>query len=267
MPQPRDPHEIPPHIRSAITTEIEAIEAEHKVRVLWAVESGSRAWGFPSPDSDFDARFIYIHERDWYLSIVPGRDVIERPVDEVFDVSGWDLRKALHLVRAGNATLSEWLDSPIIYGATPHFHDDFTALIDATFRPERSYFHYRSVSENHQALATSGDTVRLKKWLYALRTCLAAEWAATLGTKPPMRLVDLADGLGVDAKTRAQIDHLIAQKAGLAEKSEVAVEPGLVAWLAHRVSELQHLHVEPVAPADVAVFDSFFIDWLERRNV
>ena len=193
MPQPRDPHEIPPHIRSAITTELEAIEAEHNVRVLWAVESGSRAWGFPSPDSDFDARFIYIHERDWYLSIVPGRDVIERPVDEVFDVSGWDLRKALHLVRAGNATLSEWLDSPIIYGAAPHFHDDFTALIDATFRPERSYFHYRSVAENHQASATSGDAVRLKKWLYALRTCLAAEWAATLGTKPPMRLVDLAE--------------------------------------------------------------------------
>lgn len=95
MPQAPDPHEIPPQIRAAIEAELDTIECEHNVRVLWAIESGSRAWGFPSPDSDFDARFIYIYERDWYLGIAPSRDVIESPVDKVFDVSGWGLRKAL----------------------------------------------------------------------------------------------------------------------------------------------------------------------------
>lgn len=103
-----DLHQIPPHIDAAITDELAQIEREQEVTILWAIESGSRAWGFPSPDSDFDARFIYVHRPEWYLSIAPSRDVIERPVDEVFDVSGWDLRKALGLLRGGNAALAEW---------------------------------------------------------------------------------------------------------------------------------------------------------------
>jgi len=267
MPDRIDPHEIPPHIRDAIVAEIGAIEHEHNVRVLWAIESGSRAWGFPSPDSDFDARFIYIRERDWYLSIAPGRDVIERPVDKVFDVSGWDLRKALNLLRGGNATLSEWLDSPIVYRSEPGFHDAFVALIDRAHRQDRSYWHYRSVAENYEAAATSGGSVRLKKWLYALRTCLAAEWAATRGTKPPMRLTDLADGIAIDPVIRSQIDHLIAVKAGLAESSSATVEPELAAWLAARVAALSDLAVEPVAPVTCAsgVESSGLNEWATSR--
>jgi predicted nucleotidyltransferase len=254
---------IPPDIERAIQAELDSVKREHAVRILWACESGSRAWGFPSPDSDFDVRFIYVHERDWYLSIEPGRDVIERPVDEVFDVSGWDLRKALRLLRGGNATPAEWVDSPIVYRETPEFRDDFVALIERAHRPDRSYWHYRSVSERHQALATARDQVKVKKFLYALRTCLAAEWAATRDEKPPMRLEALVAGIGLDVATVARIDELVAMKAGLSERSDAAVDRDLVVWLSERVAALSGLDVAPVAPAPAEWFDECLLRWLD----
>jgi predicted nucleotidyltransferase len=249
---------IPPDIERAIQAELDSVVREHAVRILWACESGSRAWGFPSPDSDFDVRFIYIHERDWYLSIAPGRDVIERPVDEVLDVSGWDLRKALGLLQRGNVTLAEWIDSPIMYRETPGFRDEFVSLIDRAYRPDRAHMHYRTASERQQALATAGGEVKVKKFLYALRTCLAAEWAATRDEKPPMRLDALVAGCGLDAATMARIDELVAMKAGLAERSDAAVDPDVVGWLAVRIARLASLDVEPVAAAPMEWFDSFF---------
>jgi len=257
-------HQIPPHIRAAITDELAQIEREHEVTILWAIESGSRAWGFPSPDSDFDARFIYVHRPERYLSIAPGRDVIERPVDEVFDVSGWDLRKALGLLRGGNATLAEWFNSPICYREHPAFRDEFMALVDAAHRPDRAYMQYRSISERQSELAFAGDGVNLKKWLYALRTCLAAEWAAEFRETSPMRLADLADGLVTDTGLRSRIDAVVAAKAGLTERSDVGVDPVLVEWLNGRIGRLASLEVDPVEPADVAMFDEFFRRWIAR---
>lgn len=94
------------------------IEAERGVRVLYACESGSRGWGFASPDSDYDVRFIYVHPLPWYLRVSAQRDVIEVPISDELDINGWELRKALGLLKKGNATLIEWLDSPVVYRAT-----------------------------------------------------------------------------------------------------------------------------------------------------
>lgn len=253
---------IPAHIAAAIGDKLAAIEREHRVTVLWACESGSRAWGFPSPDSDFDARFIYVHDRDWYLSIAPGRDVIERPVDEVFDVSGWDLRKALGLIRGGNATPVEWLGSPWIYRKVPGFAEQLRTLIASTYQPQRSYMHYRSVSERHVATSQRGAEVHLKKWLYALRTCLAAEWSATRQHPPPMTLADLADALVTEPAKRQGIDELVAIKAGLAEKSGHTVGPELVEWLNVRVEHLAAFEVPRVEPPPVEPFDDLFGAWV-----
>lgn len=98
---------IAPNVRREIERRLSAIEAEERVRVLMAVESGSRAWGFPSPDSDYDIRFIYVRPRDWYLSLSPGRDVIERPIVDEIDLNGWDIRKAFGLLLKSNAVVSE----------------------------------------------------------------------------------------------------------------------------------------------------------------
>lgn len=107
--------DIAPDKREAILDVLADIERSEDVRVLFAVESGSRAWGFPSPDSDYDARFVYVRPVDWYLSLEPGRDVIERPINDLLDVSGWDVKKALNLLLKPNAVMIEWLQSPIRY--------------------------------------------------------------------------------------------------------------------------------------------------------
>ena len=108
-------------MKEEILRRLDQIEREDDVRIVYACESGSRAWGFESTDSDWDVRFIYVHPRDWYLSIDVGekRDVIERPINDELDISGWDLRKALKLLRKSNPPLLEWLSSPIVYKETP----------------------------------------------------------------------------------------------------------------------------------------------------
>ena len=89
-------------MRQEILQRLSDIEAKYDVKILLAVESGSRAWGFESKDSDYDVRFIYVHRKDWYLSLIEGRDVIEElDPDGVLDLAGWDLKKALLLMGKG----------------------------------------------------------------------------------------------------------------------------------------------------------------------
>src|ERR1051325_12100355 len=102
-------------MRDVIQRKIAQIGQEEQVQVLYACESGSRAWGFASTDSDYDVRFVYCHPSNWYLSILDRPDVIERPIENDVDLSGWDVRKALQLFRKSNPPLLEWLDSPILY--------------------------------------------------------------------------------------------------------------------------------------------------------
>ena len=104
-----------------ITAALAALEAQHGIRILYACESGSRAWGFPSPDSDYDVRFIYVHPLDWYLGLDEGPDTLNFPVDDELDLAGWELRKTLRLLRGSNAALFEWLQSPIVYHEAPGF--------------------------------------------------------------------------------------------------------------------------------------------------
>ena len=92
-----------------IDRRLASVSRDHGVRIPWAIESGSRAWGFPSPDSDYDCRFIFVRPAEVYLGLWPARDVINTPLDAVFDVNGWDLAKAVRLVARGNATAIEWV--------------------------------------------------------------------------------------------------------------------------------------------------------------
>ena len=121
---------IPSAVRQEIESRLDTVEAGDGVRLLMAVESGSRAWGFPSPDSDFDVRFLYVRPRDWYLSLVPGRDVIEQPIVDEIDLNGWDVRKALGLLLKSNAVVSEWMESPIRYRPNDPFVTKLAALAD-----------------------------------------------------------------------------------------------------------------------------------------
>ncbi len=121
---------------SLIQDELARIEGEEGVRIVYACESGSRAWGFPSRDSDYDARFLYIRPVEWYLSITEKRDVIERPISNMLDITGWDLRKALRLFRKSNPPLLEWLQSPTVYKETGSAAEALRSLSPLAFSPK-----------------------------------------------------------------------------------------------------------------------------------
>ncbi len=156
---------------------LEQVSREHRVTLPLAVESGSRAWGFPSPDSDYDCRFIYIRKTEDYLSPWRKRNVIETPLDEIFDVNGWDLAKALELLVKGNAVVIEWLTSPIFYRRDASFVREFMALAQDVVDRERLASHYLHLGERQRRRNFSDEKdISRKKIFYALRPAAALRW-------------------------------------------------------------------------------------------
>lgn len=202
-------------VRTAIAATLEQIEREHGVRILFAVESGSRAWGFPSPDSDYDVRFVYVHPRDWYLTLAPGRDVIELPISAELDIGGWDLRKALNLLLKPNPVLLEWLSSPIRYRWDARACSDLAALARRITHNTACRFHYLSLGEGQwQKHVGDAREVNFKKYFYILRPALALRWLRLHpGRLPPMNLQDLVAELDLDQTTISRIADLLAAKA------------------------------------------------------
>lgn len=208
-------------MKEIILEKLKTIEYQFDVRVLYACESGSRAWGFASPDSDYDVRFIYVHRIDYYLSIDDQRDVIELPINDVLDINGWELRKALRLFRKSNAPLYEWLQSPIVYAEDLAFVGEMRSLISTNFSARAGMHHYLSMAKGVFEGELSGEMVKLKKYFYALRPILAAKWIADVKSVPPMdfgslrklmpgSLTDLVDDL---LSMKSKVDEsLLIQK-------------------------------------------------------
>lgn len=193
---------------------LDAIEAKEQCRVLFAVESGSRAWGFPSPDSDYDVRFVYARPADWYLSIYAGRDVIETPIEDDMDVNGWDLRKALHLVLKSNAVISEWMESPIIYRRHAASLRQLRGFADLALHPRALAYHYLHLARRQVAAKLERDRVVLKRYFYALRPALALRFLHLHeGQRPPMQLQALMASVGLPAATIATIERLVEAKS------------------------------------------------------
>ncbi len=159
---------IPPEILTGIRKRLAEIERADGVTVFYACESGSRAWDFASDDSDFDVRFLYIRPRDWYLCLQDQRDVIEAPIEGIYDVNGWDVRKALLLGAKSNPVLFEWLSSPIRYVEQP-LAARFGEVVRACFDPAKAYHHYLSMARNQRRASTRAPKVRHKIYFYVLR--------------------------------------------------------------------------------------------------
>ena len=205
-------HPVSAAMRATVRQQLEQIERDHQVSVLFACESGSRGWGFASPDSDYDVRFIYVHRLPWYLGIERQRDVIEVPISSELDISGWELRKALQLMRASNPVLLEWLRSPVVYRDEQAWSQRLRGLAEQYFSPVRGYHHYLSMARKTMAHHLSGDSVRYKKYFYALRPLLAARWIREIGGVPPMRFAELASRLLTDAALLEELNALLAKK-------------------------------------------------------
>jgi uncharacterized protein len=174
-----------------IKAELRRIEGAQQARVLYAVESGSRAWGFASKDSDWDVRFVYVRRPEWYLSIQPRRDVLEFPISEGLDISGWDLQKALGLFAKSNPPLLEWLRSPIVYCESYPLAATLRELAVQYFVPRSCLHHYLHMAEGNYREYLQGETVRLKKYFYVLRPVLACRWIDAHGSMPPTEFARL----------------------------------------------------------------------------
>ena len=179
-------------LRTTILSRLNEIENRENVKILLAVESGSRAWGFASPDSDYDVRFIYVRPREAYLRLEKTRDVIELPIEGELDINGWDLDKTLRLLRASNPTLFEWFSSPIVYRETA-FAQEFRGIMQRYFSSKRGLSHYLSMASSNYREYLKGDTVKAKKYFYVLRPVLACRWILDKGTPPPMLFSELMD--------------------------------------------------------------------------
>jgi predicted nucleotidyltransferase len=206
-------------MNNRITEKIKTLEGEHNITILLAIESGSRAWGFASPDSDYDVRFIYVHKRDHYLSVDEQRDVIELPINDVLDINGWELRKALRLMRKSNAPLYEWFQSPVVYDADENFLQEIKAAMPLYFSQRAAMHHYISMAKGVLESELSKNEVRLKKYFYALRPILACKWIADRCEIPPMEFGKLRTLL--DSSLNLLVDDLLKQKAVADEKSMI----------------------------------------------
>ena len=211
---------VSPERRAQIGRKLDQIPREEGVRILLAVESGSRAWGFHSPDSDYDVRFLYARPVNDYLALQPVRDVIERPIDaNDLDVGGWDVSKALKLVSRGNAVVSEWLSSPIVYAEAPAFRPLFEPLARDWQALHGDVAHYYGLARRQWGSFIEGRTeVRLKKYFYVIRPAVTLHWLREGNTgAPPMNLPRLLENVRLPDATAEALLDLQARKQAAGE--------------------------------------------------
>jgi ycgL len=197
-------------MKEIIQKKLKEIEKQEHVKIILAIESGSRAWGFESADSDYDVRFIYVREPEMYLRLDTVRDVIEWQLDEVFDISGWDIKKALQLLYKSNPTLFEWINSPIVYKETREGRE-LRELSKQYFDVKKSVMHYLNMASNTFDNYLQDESVKLKKYFYALRPILAVKYALENKTQPPIKFNDLKDMMLEDS-LKDLVNHLLELK-------------------------------------------------------
>ena len=215
-------------MRALILEKLAEIEKTHNVRILYACESGSRAWGFASPDSDWDVRFIYVHPQDWYLSynVESKRDVIECPIAEDLDCNGWDLRKALGLFARSNGALVEWLGSPIIYKSIGTTAPALRIMSDEAADKKALCYHYRHMAKGNAREYINDELVRLKKYLYVIRPLLAIRYILDGDKIPPVLFSDLVNAV-CPAEILDELNYLLEKKKNTPEVGYGDVLPTL----------------------------------------
>lgn len=205
-------------MKEIIVEKLIEIEEKENVHVIHAVESGSRAWGFASPDSDYDVRFIYVRPREFYLKLEKTRDVIEWQLDETLDINGWDLQKALRLLHISNPTLFEWNNSPIVYKTTGKWAE-IRLEINNYFSAKSGLYHYLSTANSNYQEFLKGDMVKLKKYFYVIRPLLACKWILDKECPPPMLFTELVKA-ELKADMKPIIDDLLRIKMNTPEMGE-----------------------------------------------
>lgn len=252
-------------MREKILEKLNEIEKTYNVKILYAVESGSRGWGFESKDSDYDVRFIYIHKPEWYLSILEKRDVIELPINGLLDINGWDIKKALVLYSKSNPTLLEWFNSPIIYKKHTSFRDKLFDMLLEYFSSKSCIYHYLHMAIGNYREYLKGDKVKIKKYFYVLRPIMACMWVEKFKTQPPMLFQELMDSLSLDESLIKEIDTLlIRKKAGVEMDLEDKIDI-INSFLENKIAYFE-TYVKTIKSEknDINELDMFFRDILKE---
>ncbi|MBX3478024.1 MAG: nucleotidyltransferase domain-containing protein [Brevundimonas sp.] len=250
---------------------LDGVARDEGVHIPLAIESGSRAWGFPSPDSDYDGRFIYVRPAHQALTIWPRRDVIETPLVGEMDVNGWDLSKALRLLLKGNAVVVEWLQSPIAYRDTPWFRDALLGFADHWLDRGRVINHYLRLGQRQKMLHVDrGAEVSLKKTFYCLRPAAALLWLEQHPGRAiaPMHFPTLMAGIDASHDVQIRIADLIAQKAVTREMGVAPAPPELLAFIDDAFARAEAWISEPTAasPDAMRAGDALFVEVTRRLD-
>ena len=246
---------------------LDGMAIEENITVLLAVESGSRAWSFPSPDSDWDLRFIYVKPLKDYLSVFKKSDHIELQTEEGLDAVGWDLQKALQLLSKSNCTLTEWLQSPIVYREKSGFREDIHQLALDNFSPRSGLYHYLNLATKNRVPKEEEGYSTLKKQLYCLRSLMACQWISREKTPPPMEIDTLIRRAEYDSTEKESIQKLLRLKKQTPESegySGMDVLEQLVKREINRFSEIAQ-NSSKAKRADLDAIDLFFQKWVVAK--
>jgi uncharacterized protein len=248
-----------------IQAELNRIETEETVKILYACESGSRAWGFESKDSDFDVRFFYIRPPTWYLSIQKKRDVIERMLyDGLLDMVGWDLQKTLGLFRKSNPPLYEKLQSPIVYRQTGSFVSRIQELMPDYYSPIGCMYHYLRIAQGNYQKYIRGKSIIGKRCFYILRPVLACIWIERDLGPVPMEFAALVDRVIADPVLREAIDQLLARKKEGKELDLVDQIPVITEFLRSQIDRMSAELERPAITKEFGKLDALFLDLLNE---
>lgn len=248
-----------PRILEDLGQEFAALAQEHEVHLLYACESGSRAWGFASPDSDYDVRFVYVHEPEWYLRLEKKRDTIEWKLDETLDISGWDIAKFLRLMRASNPSVMEWLASPIVYREHPAFRR-MQELGRASFQPRAGIYHYLHMAKRDYEKFCQAELVWPKKYFYAIRPILATRWILEKHAAPPMRFEELAEA-ELEPALMPLVESLLEEKMQEGEHTSRPRIDELSSWIGRSIGDIEE-KVEDVPKEEKLPWERYDAEFL-----
>ena len=202
-------------IEELVQMKLNEIEEKENVCILHAIESGSRSWGFASPDSDYDVRFIYMRPMHYYLGLQPKKDFIDWELDETLDINGWDLSKALQHFHKSNATLFEWTNSPVVYHTSPEW-TQISRIAETYFSCKSTLYHYYGTAKSNYNEHVTGDLVKYKKYFYVLRPLLACKWIEQKKCPPPVPFQELVNEV-LEEGMKPVVAGLLQKKVQMSE--------------------------------------------------
>jgi len=249
-----------------IQKKIDILEKEQGIKILLACETGSRAWGFPSPDSDYDVRLLYVHPIEWYLKLNAARDTIDVMYEQnEIDISGWDLKKTLHLLWKSNAGLTERIQSPIIYRADAVFLKGINTIAKQRYARIAAMHHYLSMATKNYEVLMSKDSYKLKQFFYALRAAFACKWILEKELIVPIVFSTMLNELEIDKGLHKRISELINLKSVSSEAYVHQGESALLNLIGNFINLAESQKDKlPAGEQNMPAFNEFFISTLKR---